>query len=176
MFNITFQIKIDGIELEQLNVKWLREQIGLVSQEPVLFGCTIRENVEYGRAGVTNEDIEDAIDKANAREFISKLPEVWKDEPYFSLKTWNSKNFYHMVFQSIIRSFILKNFKNPKMLKFSTQLILFTNSLLFRLRPRIGFRKKKHFRKRNPPWRARAFLSRLWHRQRVINPIYENDV
>ena len=76
MFNITFQIKIDGIELEQLNVKWLREQIGLVSQEPVLFGCTIRENIEYGRAGVTDEEIEDAIDKANAREFISKLPEV----------------------------------------------------------------------------------------------------
>ena len=73
-----FQIQIDGIEIEELNLKWLREQIGLVSQEPVLFGCTIKENIEYGRIGVTDEEIEEAIDNANAREFITKLPEVWK--------------------------------------------------------------------------------------------------
>ena len=47
-----------------------------MSQEPILFGCSIRENIEYGRDDVTAEEIERAIDEANAREFISKLPQV----------------------------------------------------------------------------------------------------
>ena len=67
---------IDGVDIETLNVKWLRDQIGIVSQEPILFGCSIRENIEYGRDDVTAEEIERAIDEANAREFISKLPQV----------------------------------------------------------------------------------------------------
>ena len=75
-FQFFVQITIDDIEIERLNLKWLREQIGLVSQEPVLFGCTIKENIEYGRSGVTDEEIEKAIDDANAREFINKLPDV----------------------------------------------------------------------------------------------------
>ena len=75
-FQLFVQITIDDIEIERLNLKWLREQIGLVSQEPVLFGCSIKENIEYGRSGVTDEEIEKAIDDANAREFINKLPDV----------------------------------------------------------------------------------------------------
>ena len=70
------QVKIDGVDIETLNVKWLRDQIGIVSQEPILFGCSIRENIEYGRDDVTDDEIERSIDEANAREFISKLPEV----------------------------------------------------------------------------------------------------
>ena len=73
---LIIQVKIDGVDIETLNVKWLRDQIGIVSQEPILFGCSIRENIEYGRDDVTAEEIERAIDEANAREFISKLPQV----------------------------------------------------------------------------------------------------
>lgn len=70
------QVTLDGRDLRTLNVRWLRENIGIVSQEPVLFGTTIAENIRYGREDATEEDIERAVREANAYEFISKLPEV----------------------------------------------------------------------------------------------------
>ena len=59
-----------------MNVKWLRQQIGIVSQEPVLFDTTIAENIRLGRDDVTMEDIAQACKEANAQDFISKLPKV----------------------------------------------------------------------------------------------------
>ena len=50
--------------------------VGVVSQEPVLFGTTIGENIRYGREGVTQEQIELAAKQANAHDFIMKLPQV----------------------------------------------------------------------------------------------------
>lgn len=67
---------MDGRDIRTLNVRWLRENIGIVSQEPLLFGTTIAENIRYGRENATDEDIEQAVREANAYEFISKLPEV----------------------------------------------------------------------------------------------------
>ncbi|XP_063712933.1 ATP-dependent translocase ABCB1-like isoform X3 [Symsagittifera roscoffensis] len=67
-------IKLDGRELKSLNVKWLRQQIGVVSQEPSLFACSIKDNVLYGREGVTDQEVRDAIEKANAKHFIDGLP------------------------------------------------------------------------------------------------------
>ena len=61
---------------QDLNVNWLRNQIGVVSQEPVLFNNTIRKNIEFGRDGVTEEEIIAAATMANAHEFITKLPQV----------------------------------------------------------------------------------------------------
>lgn len=55
---------------------WLRNQIGVVSQEPTLFSGTIADNIQYGRADVTQEEMEEAARIANAHYFISKLPEV----------------------------------------------------------------------------------------------------
>ena len=55
-------------------MKWLRENIGLVSQEPVLFDTTIAENIRYGKEGATMEEIEAAARNANAHDFISELP------------------------------------------------------------------------------------------------------
>ena len=55
---------------------WLRQNIGVVSQEPVLFATTIAENIRYGREGVTKEEIETAARNANAYDFVSKLPQV----------------------------------------------------------------------------------------------------
>ena len=53
-----------------------RFRIGIVGQEPVLFGCTIAENIKQGRKGVTQEEMEKACIEANAYNFIKKLPKV----------------------------------------------------------------------------------------------------
>ena len=67
---------LDGVDVKQLNVGWLRSHIGVVGQEPVLFATTIRENIRYGREDATQQEIEAAAREANAHDFISKLPEV----------------------------------------------------------------------------------------------------
>ena len=67
---------MDGTNIREFNVKWYRQQIGVVSQEPILFGTTIAENIRFGKDGITNEDITRACKEANAANFISKLPEV----------------------------------------------------------------------------------------------------
>jgi len=69
-------IFLDGIDLQILNVSWLRQQVGLVSQEPVLFNDTIRANIAYGRQGeASEEEIIAAAEAANAHEYISALPD-----------------------------------------------------------------------------------------------------
>ena len=76
-------VKIDGVNAKDLNLKWLRSQIGLVSQEPSLFSTTIRENIAHGLIGTIHENaskevkeglIKEASIKANADSFITKLP------------------------------------------------------------------------------------------------------
>ncbi|XP_018426935.1 PREDICTED: multidrug resistance protein 1B-like [Nanorana parkeri] len=69
------EVTVDGHDIRTLNVKWLRESIGVVSQEPVLFGTTIKENIRYGREDVTDAEIIQATKEANAYDFISKLPD-----------------------------------------------------------------------------------------------------
>lgn len=70
------EVLIDGVDLKKLQLKWIRGKIGLVSQEPVLFATTIRENIAYGKENATEEEIKTAIELANAAKFIYKLPEV----------------------------------------------------------------------------------------------------
>ncbi|NXO06754.1 MDR1 protein, partial [Oriolus oriolus] len=67
-------VTIDGQDIKTLNVRYLREVIGVVNQEPVLFATTIAENIRYGREDVTMEEIEKATKEANAYDFIMKLP------------------------------------------------------------------------------------------------------
>ncbi|XP_062097770.1 ABC transporter B family member 11-like [Humulus lupulus] len=69
------QVLIDGINLKELQLKWIRGKIGLVSQEPVLFACSIKENISYGKEGATLEEIRVATQLANAASFIDKLPQ-----------------------------------------------------------------------------------------------------
>lgn len=59
-----------------MNLHWLRSQLGLVSQEPLLFDLTIAENIAYGLENIPMEDIIDAAKKANIHEFIDQLPQV----------------------------------------------------------------------------------------------------
>jgi ATP-binding cassette subfamily B (MDR/TAP) protein 1 len=68
-------VMFDGNNLTSLNVKWLRSQIGLVSQEPSLFACSIRENILYGKPGATQEEVEQAARSANAHDFIAAFPD-----------------------------------------------------------------------------------------------------
>nr|XP_049698231.1 ATP-dependent translocase ABCB1 isoform X1 [Helicoverpa armigera]XP_049698232.1 ATP-dependent translocase ABCB1 isoform X2 [Helicoverpa armigera] len=67
-------VAIDGHDVRDLSVRWLRDQIGLVGQEPVLFNTTVRENIRYGRENCTNEEIEACARQANAHQFIMRLP------------------------------------------------------------------------------------------------------
>ncbi|CAH8276213.1 unnamed protein product [Arabidopsis lyrata] len=69
------QVLIDNIDLKKLQLKWIRSKIGLVSQEPVLFATTIRENIAYGKEDATDQEIRTAIELANAAKFIDKLPQ-----------------------------------------------------------------------------------------------------
>jgi ATP-binding cassette subfamily B (MDR/TAP) protein 1 len=66
-------IRIDGVPIQQYNLKWLRRQIGLVSQEPKLFDATIAENILVGRPDATMEEVVAAATAANAHSFISGL-------------------------------------------------------------------------------------------------------
>uniref|UniRef100_A0A0D6QVL6 Uncharacterized protein n=1 Tax=Araucaria cunninghamii TaxID=56994 RepID=A0A0D6QVL6_ARACU len=69
------EVLLDGINIKHIQLKWLRQQIGLVSQEPVLFGTTIKENIAYGKDGATIEEIKSAAELANAAKFIRKMPQ-----------------------------------------------------------------------------------------------------
>uniref|UniRef100_A0A7N9AQL0 ATP-binding cassette, sub-family B (MDR/TAP), member 4 n=1 Tax=Mastacembelus armatus TaxID=205130 RepID=A0A7N9AQL0_9TELE len=68
-------ISIDGHDIRSLNIRYLREMIGVVSQEPILFATTIAENIRYGRPDVTQQEIEQAAKEANAYDFIMNLPD-----------------------------------------------------------------------------------------------------
>ncbi|XP_010424674.1 PREDICTED: ABC transporter B family member 5-like [Camelina sativa] len=68
-------INLDGVDLKKLQLKWLRQQMGLVGQEPVLFNDTIRANIAYGKGGneATEAEILAASQLANAHSFISSI-------------------------------------------------------------------------------------------------------
>ncbi|KAK4399304.1 ABC transporter B family member 9 [Sesamum angolense] len=67
------RVMIDGIDLNKYQLRWIREKMGLVSQEPVLFSTTVKENILYGKPDATDEEIRSAVELANCAEFIDKL-------------------------------------------------------------------------------------------------------
>ncbi|KAF5864930.1 GTPase-activating protein [Aspergillus alliaceus] len=86
-FPVGGQVLLDGYDLQDLNLRWLRRQISLVSQEPILFGTTIYKNIQYGLIGTKFENesddkirelIENAARMANAHDFINALPERYE--------------------------------------------------------------------------------------------------
>lgn len=68
-------LRIDGVDVRDVTFKSLREQIGLVPQETMLFNASIKENILYGRLDGTDEEVYAAAKAANALEFIEKMPE-----------------------------------------------------------------------------------------------------
>ncbi|KZO97231.1 P-loop containing nucleoside triphosphate hydrolase protein [Calocera viscosa TUFC12733] len=80
-------VMLDGVDLRDLNLQWLRSQIGLVSQEPTLFATTVKENIAYGLLGTPHENaspeekfvlIKNAAVEANADSFIRGLPDGYE--------------------------------------------------------------------------------------------------
>ncbi len=69
------EIRVDGVNSFQYNLSDYRSNIGIVPQEVILFGGTIRENIAYGKTNASEEEIIDAARKANAWEFIDSFPE-----------------------------------------------------------------------------------------------------
>ncbi|MFM6368144.1 MAG: ATP-binding cassette domain-containing protein, partial [Dolichospermum sp.] len=65
----------DGVDLSQVTVKSLRSQIGLVSQEVILFNCSVRENIRMGFLEATDEQVETAAKAAEIHDFILSLPQ-----------------------------------------------------------------------------------------------------
>ncbi|CAG2178572.1 unnamed protein product, partial [Oppiella nova] len=68
------QVLIDGRDIRELNVGWLRDRIGVVGQEPVLFGCSIADNIRLGYGSASQADVEAASVDANAYDFVQRLP------------------------------------------------------------------------------------------------------
>jgi ABC-type multidrug transport system fused ATPase/permease subunit len=74
---VSGSICIDGKDAKDFPLTTLRSQMALVPQEVILFGGTIRENIEYGKHGATEEEITEAAKKANAHDFIMTFPEKY---------------------------------------------------------------------------------------------------
>jgi ABC-type multidrug transport system fused ATPase/permease subunit len=72
------RITIDGRDLKSVKIKALRHQIALVTQEPILFAATVRENIAYGKPGAALDEIQDAARAAGAHAFIEALPEKYE--------------------------------------------------------------------------------------------------
>ena len=70
-------IYINDVEYRERSLHWLRSNLGVVLQVPHLFSGTIRDNIAYGRAGATMEDIESAARRAEAIHFIDSMPDGW---------------------------------------------------------------------------------------------------
>jgi ATP-binding cassette, subfamily B, bacterial len=74
------RVLIDGVEVQRYRVRSLRNRIGIVLQDPVLFSGTIADNLRYGRLDATQEEIEQAARAAHAHDFISRLPKGYETE------------------------------------------------------------------------------------------------
>ena len=72
------RLTLDGRDIREITKKSLRQQIALVLQDTLLFSTTVRENIAYGRPDATDEEIREAARRAQADEFISKLPDAYE--------------------------------------------------------------------------------------------------
>ena len=105
-------VSIDGHQVTEYNLKWLRQHIGVVSQEPILFQATIRENILFGRDTATDVEVHQAAKMANAHDFIMALPDVsntlvilsfW-GRNFFRSKSSSSINLYYSVQNDYIKT------------------------------------------------------------------------
>ncbi len=69
------RIRVDGLDLRELDPEWLRGRIGTVAQEPILFSTSIADNIRYGRTGASDAEVEAAARVANAHEFVTRFPQ-----------------------------------------------------------------------------------------------------
>ncbi|KAL0761656.1 hypothetical protein Bca101_077806 [Brassica carinata] len=74
------EVLIDDVPINKLQVKWLRSQMGLVSQEPVLFATSIKENILFGKEDASMDEVVEAAKASNAHTFISQFPHGYKTQ------------------------------------------------------------------------------------------------
>ncbi|MDD5098016.1 MAG: ABC transporter ATP-binding protein, partial [Candidatus Omnitrophica bacterium] len=67
------KIMIDGVDIKEVKLKSLRHQVGIVTQETILFNDTIRANISYGKPGASDAEIKQAAQQANAHDFITRM-------------------------------------------------------------------------------------------------------
>eukprot|EP00920_Eleutheroschizon_duboscqi_P008966 GHVT01020504.1.p1 GENE.GHVT01020504.1~~GHVT01020504.1.p1 ORF type:complete len:837 (-),score=190.15 GHVT01020504.1:970-3480(-) len=72
------KIKVDGVDIKDLNLRSLRSLIGLVSQEPSLFSTSILENIRFGRPEATEKEVRESAQRAHCHEFIEAFPEKYE--------------------------------------------------------------------------------------------------
>lgn len=93
------EIRLDGVAIHRLQLKWLRSQMGLVSQEPALFATSIKENILFGREDATEEEVVEAAKASNAHNFISMLPQGYDTQV-------SSATFFFPVISAILTQYI----------------------------------------------------------------------
>ena len=83
-------VKMEEVDIRDLNIGWLRSQIGIVSQEPILFDASIAYNIRYGALfrDVTDEEVTAAAKAANIHSFIETLPQVRACAVYLNHTHW----------------------------------------------------------------------------------------
>ncbi|KAJ6695823.1 ATP-BINDING CASSETTE SUB-FAMILY B [Salix koriyanagi] len=102
------KILLDGNDIRDLDLKWLRQQIGLVNQEPALFATSIRENILYGKDDATPEEITRAAKLSEALCFINNLPEKFetqvgeRDEATSALDAESEKSVQEAIDRAIV--------------------------------------------------------------------------
>jgi ABC-type multidrug transport system fused ATPase/permease subunit len=74
------QILFDDVRLEDLDYKWVRQMVGVVQQDPVLFSMSVKDNIRYSRSNCTDEEIVEAARVASAHEFVERMEEGY-DSP-----------------------------------------------------------------------------------------------
>jgi ATP-binding cassette, subfamily B (MDR/TAP), member 1 len=82
------EVLIDGVNIKTLRLDWIRGKIGLVSQEPLLFMTSVKDNITYGKEDATMEEIRRAAELANAANFIDKLPDVRNKSSNTSIQSY----------------------------------------------------------------------------------------
>ncbi|KCV73465.1 hypothetical protein H696_01004 [Fonticula alba] len=73
-------VKLDGVDVRRLSIRWLRGTLALVQQEPVLFSGSVSENVRFGKPGATDAEVEAACRLANAHDFVTRLPQGYASQ------------------------------------------------------------------------------------------------
>lgn len=90
-------VRIDGVDIKTLQLKWIRSKMGLVSQEHALFGTSIKENIMFGKLDANMDEVTAAAMAANAHNFIRQLPEGYEtkvlfidDDVFITISCYNS--------------------------------------------------------------------------------------
>lgn len=101
------EICVDGVSIDKLQIKWLRSQMGLVSQEPALFATSIKENILFGKEDASMDEVIEAAKASNAHNFITQLPQTYDTQvlfPSFSFLVYINNHKYFDV--SIIKYYL----------------------------------------------------------------------